>query len=632
MKTRSEQLILTALASASAALIVMNAPLIVPCVLIALGLGIISREKLSVKSLNDRIAFICSKKRDSSIIIGEKSIAIRDKGRVRGLALLKVIDVDSSLYDASDEMIALKAKAFTKMLSVDADVVVMYAKRRRRRDDIIRELRRRANLASVNSMVDPSNVAAKMELCRIENLLKRIELEGEEVYETSIYIMVSCEANSVDEALLRAEGVAEALSKSLHGIGVHTQVVPGKLFEKCINDMLMFKFNGLTLPSKPLCIVSPFILAKKPRKDLYREGVPLGYSIRSNEIVYWNPEVLPNPHVLVLGPTGSGKTETLLSIALSMWRNKKVPPLFVDVKGDITRRMQSLRGEVRIIDAMYAFPHALKIRSYDKSPQARIERTVCALAAAMELDALESYILVSLLKELMPEEKRLTWHEVHETLLSRIEHGADKKIESAYFSLARALAKVSLLDSALDVDVQRVLDRPTIINVSRIPIEDVRVFAEYSLLYEIVAYMESLNPTAKEVRLIIVLDEAWTLASKKPPFETYPLPLKIVKAGRSYGVSLLMATQNPQDLEPYADLYLQNVGTLIAMNAGDKQYWAQLSRYADISIREVDELVFLKRGEGLVRFLGDPRPLVVRIFKADASEEEEQACGRVYSS
>ncbi|HEY9874484.1 MAG TPA: type IV secretion system DNA-binding domain-containing protein [Candidatus Obscuribacterales bacterium] len=64
------------------------------------------------------------------------------------------------------------------------------------------------------------------------------------------------------------------------------------------------------------------------------EGVHLG------EGVYWNPRKLPNPHLAIIGASGSGKTQTLKAIAHELHTTTDCNIILVDFHGD-----QALQGE-----------------------------------------------------------------------------------------------------------------------------------------------------------------------------------------------------------------------------------------------------------------------------------------------
>src|SRR5215510_8001290 len=70
--------------------------------------------------------------------------------------------------------------------------------------------------------------------------------------------------------------------------------------------------------------------------------------------VYWNPEALPNAHVVAIGSSGSGKTQTLKAIAYELSRTyTDARVIVIDFHGD-----QGLAGESRY--ALHqASPHGI---------------------------------------------------------------------------------------------------------------------------------------------------------------------------------------------------------------------------------------------------------------------------------
>ena len=57
----------------------------------------------------------------------------------------------------------------------------------------------------------------------------------------------------------------------------------------------------------PVAVLKPEPI--KNTQSIEGEGIHLG------EGYYWNPEALPNGHIVAIGASGSGKTQTLKAIA-----------------------------------------------------------------------------------------------------------------------------------------------------------------------------------------------------------------------------------------------------------------------------------------------------------------------------
>jgi hypothetical protein len=89
----------------------------------------------------------------------------------------------------------------------------------------------------------------------------------------------------------------------------------------------------------------------------------------------------------------------------------------------------------------------------------------------------------------------------------------------------------------------------------------------------------------------------------------------IVKRGRGHGIAVFLATQNVSDFQGLEDLVLENVSNLVILSNGDMKFWEEVGkRFVFLSKEEIrNKLMYLKRGEALVRLSNDPRPLLVRL-------------------
>ncbi|TRM74811.1 AAA family ATPase, partial [Sulfolobus sp. A20-N-F8] len=141
--------------------------------------------------------------------------------------------------------------------------------------------------------------------------------------------------------------------------------------------------------------------------------------------------------------------------------------------------------------------------------------------------------------------------------------------------------------------------------------EEIRRLIIYTFLYEIYNKI-SLDNVFEIPKVFIVLDEAWTIL--KAENEDYPIVADLIKRGRGHGISIIMATQNIEDLGELANIYLDNVGLALFMNNGDRKFWEEVKRFTSIDDELIgNRLMYLNKGEALIRFLGDPRPILMKL-------------------
>ncbi len=79
----------------------------------------------------------------------------------------------------------------------------------------------------------------------------------------------------------------------------------------------------------------------RPVTPAARDEDPSGEGIHLGDGCYWNPEALPNGHIVAIGASGSGKTQTLKAIAYSLHQTyPQMQVILLDFHGD-----QEIAGE-----------------------------------------------------------------------------------------------------------------------------------------------------------------------------------------------------------------------------------------------------------------------------------------------
>jgi hypothetical protein len=90
-------------------------------------------------------------------------------------------------------------------------------------------------------------------------------------------------------------------------------------------------------------------LSSPTSAPLAREVVSLGSDVISGSEVQWGPSIKGNPHLLIAGLPGMGKTTCILNICRQML-GAGIRPIVFSYHQDIDERLQELLGTVRFID------------------------------------------------------------------------------------------------------------------------------------------------------------------------------------------------------------------------------------------------------------------------------------------
>lgn len=268
-------------------------------------------------------------------------------------------------------------------------------------------------------------------------------------------------------------------------------------------------------------------------------------------------------HAAIFGTTGSGKTGLLLGMAEDVYASNK-PVILVDIKGDmcnIALHPWSSR-EVRCLTPGADHGEPVNVFADLERPE-RANKAVSQLLAMIGEDpdpfsSVAHGFLMSVLRDLN-----------HPSLLGLVqgcanpvqaELGAlnlDVAISAAKRnSLARKLNTLLMSEDfqpwldGIDLDIDSIINRNEIVVYSVAHLdEEQQVFAIAFLMNKVVRWMKDQSGT-DALKLLVAIDECVGLL---PPYPAKPVTkapiMTILKQGRAFGVGLVLATQNPVDID-----------------------------------------------------------------------------------
>jgi hypothetical protein len=295
------------------------------------------------------------------------------------------------------------------------------------------------------------------------------------------------------------------------------------------------------------------------------EGIFLGKTNLMKIPVFWDPKRLTNPHLAVLGMTGSGKSyliKTLITRAYRQWRTNAI---ILDWSGEYTPWVESAGGRVlRLgnndsINLLDCSPSSAKSSSISITPRTRADQFLNALCILTDLDSYNR-------------QKRLTEQAIHDAYLKKglnidksppsksknkmptlkdVLHqlGASKKDDEDILACQQRLQRFcskgfdyfSKPGESIDQLIQSGL---VSIDLSALPSENHRSLAGLTILQFIRERMRIQGyKKDKDIKLFVVADEAWKIAQD----ERSDI-ISILREGRKYCFSLIVASQNPTDI------------------------------------------------------------------------------------
>jgi len=376
------------------------------------------------------------------------------------------------------------------------------------------------------------------------------------------------------------------------------------------------KMGTYSLPSVPEATESESILeqtekSKNMLRELHKPGtssaaekrvtsVLLGFDVGNNDEVFWNPDPdsgSVNPHVLVLGESGFGKTYTIACLLAELARQKiisvvfdygqgfsvgSLPQEFVDTTHPV--EIQASRDGIDI-NPLQIFPSdvlgPINVAQRIADTFARVYPRIGVQQHAILRDAVLDVMSDA---EIRTDNAR-SWQrelpnfgDIHRKLLAYANnplHPQSRLAASVASHISTLFVFNTFRPTGIKFNWREIIsgDSPVlVIQLKGLEYSLERAVTEL-LLWNLIGYIEALGPSP--IRCFIVLDEAHKLSfAQGSPVE------KLLREGRKFGLGLILASQQPEDFSAVA---FGNTATKIIFQVGDEKSTISRQLYRKIS-------------------------------------------------
>lgn len=299
----------------------------------------------------------------------------------------------------------------------------------------------------------------------------------------------------------------------------------------------------------------------------------------------------PNPHVLILGSTSSGKTTTMRSFISRVAASDSVPFLILDWNGDNEQWAQEANA------TLWRVPESFKVNLFrfnGLGKEARASIAIESLAIAARLTALQAT-------------------RVKSTLLKFYMDGKEPSLYELWYALcSKDVGKSNVLNQRLR-GVQRVIgtepnefwgmvfQRNSVVSLKGLN-ESEKSLVAYSILQRLTELFDREQWAGDRPRLVVVIDEAWQLFRKANDYEAgkETVAERIVRLGRKYGVGIVVSTQQ---LEDVPKVFVNSSSLLMIHQHMESSYYGRdllrLNNYENAYMRNAaqGEMLLFDRGE-----------------------------------
>jgi TraM recognition site of TraD and TraG len=338
----------------------------------------------------------------------------------------------------------------------------------------------------------------------------------------------------------------------------------------------------------PIAILQAPIALPNERESPPREGILLG------DNCYWYPDRLPNGHIVAIGASGSGKTQTLKAIAYSLRQTyPDIQVLIIDFHGD-----QEIIGET-CYPLHMASPHGINplIVNLDPEgggPSLQAIAVAATLKKSLRLGPNQEGLVLDLLKDCyesrgITQSNPASWREeppnfadLEMAIEDRIANDGCK--ESGKLKLKLAATFQYGIFSREQPDFTAKHSR---LDLSKLPPEIGAIAAE-SLAWQLMnRHRLQGESEGKLPQTYLFVDEAKELKHS-------PACDRIIADGRKYGLSLVLASQSERHLS--ADI-IGNSSTKIVLpvDSCEVKKVASKFRFAENKLARLTELTALCR-------------------------------------
>jgi len=359
----------------------------------------------------------------------------------------------------------------------------------------------------------------------------------------------------------------------------------------------------------------------EPRKELLlsgpSEGVYIGKTRFLRTPVFWDPSKLINPHISIIGITGAGKSytvKTFLTRASLIWNTNAI---ILDWVGEYEKWVRQAGGKVinlgkerlNILDLV------------DTNSRSRVKQIISSLDILCDLKSYpnERDHIEEALEAVYDRRAKDGKVQQRPTLLDVVNLLEEKGDKKAARLLKRFTSEgTDFFAGSSTIDIKTLTKSGLVcIDLHNLPTEEMRSLAGLTILQYIKEIMraEGMKEDNKQVRLFVVLDEAWKIAQDERSDV-----ITIVREGRKYNFSLIVATQNPTDMHK---TIFSNIGTIFVLRLVLKEfrdYVRQSVGYSDFIDNEISRFGV---GDAAVNMIFSARQSKVMTFLMDKIDGEE---------
>ena len=255
---------------------------------------------------------------------------------------------------------------------------------------------------------------------------------------------------------------------------------------------------------------------------------------------------LPNQHTVIVGASGMGKSFLAKHMVKQMINKYGYTAIIFDFHNEYKDLVEF--EDVIYVDAKNVAINPFKLARL--SPREQAHHISQLIASVFNLGNIQQLILEDIIVKAYEykgiyEDRPDTWHNKPPTFSDLINTAQALSEEIDTKRVIPYLRSIdAIFQKTFELDIDDIIQRSTVIDLSKLPSEFARILYIYTVLQNI---LDHLYITRSTKRIAIVIDEAHRIFSKK---FSRAIISRYLMESRKYGVAIIIITQQPMDITP----------------------------------------------------------------------------------
>ena len=335
----------------------------------------------------------------------------------------------------------------------------------------------------------------------------------------------------------------------------------------------------------------------------------LGINTLTNQKIYWEPNKEYNPHMFLVGGSGSGKTETIKSIIFEL-KKQNMNSLIIDFHDDFKQFSDNLIN----LEESNVGLHPLEILPNEKPKDvaykiSQILKNIFKLGEIQHANvrkAIMDFYILSGIKNLNEKIdkiiKLIDFIKLKDCILN---------LNATSNELNKLLSKLSIVfdtelfnNSFNSVSFKNMISKTTVLSLNEYPTDEIKALIAEIILRKLINYLY-ISGKSDKTNLFCIIDEAHRLTYDGSPID------QMLRESRKYGLGMILATQTSTD---FTDIIIANTSTKLAFKSNLDKDASKLAQIYQIDKSKFKNL--LNPGLGYSLFNSDNKSKKLQIVQA----------------